>query len=102
MPSNNTRGKARRRHAKWRAAQRYGICLTTAHLERIVDDIRKGRALAGQPVTNTISIKIVQCQETRVAVLYSHKHHEIITCLPPCDGRVRALLGDSEVKTTCG
>ena len=94
---NYQRIRARRRHAKQRAAQRYGLCLTTADLAAIVETIRDSQAVARLRISKNTSIQLVDHDGLRVAVLYSHRHHEIVTCLPMTDWRVERLMSEKGV-----
>ena len=82
MPRYDRWRKHRRHHAKTRAAERYQVRLTDQDLVNIVGLIRNRKATATRPVSNSKSLKRIVYRDIDMIVLYSHRHHEVITFLP--------------------
>jgi hypothetical protein len=74
--------KHRRNHAKIRAEERYGIKLGNQDLLNIVGMIKKNNARTVVRLSTSKSIKVVNYMGHDFIVVYSCKHHEIITFLP--------------------
>ncbi len=75
--------KHRRCHARIRAAERYRLHLTRQDLRNIAGMIRNGKAAAGHRLSQSKSVALVNYQGRALIVLYSSRHDEVITFLPP-------------------
>lgn len=73
----------RRCHAKIRAAEHYGISLNNQDLANIIGMIRNRKANRSIRVSTSKAIKVITYQGKALVALYSNRHHEIITFLPP-------------------
>ena len=75
--------KHRRCHAKTRAAERYRVRLTNQDLVNIVGMIRNRKTDTLRRISNSKRIHRVAYRGAVMLVLYSVRHHEVITFLPP-------------------
>lgn len=75
----------RRDHAKRRADERYQVRLTNQDLKNIAGMIRNRKAETVRRISNSKRLHCVVYRETALLALYSCRHHEVITFLPPED-----------------
>jgi hypothetical protein len=70
-------------HAKVRAAERYGEALTRQDLKNIVGMIQNQKSRLVRRVSTSKRIHAVVYNGVEMLALYSARHQEIITFLPP-------------------
>lgn len=73
----------RRRHAKQRAAQRYGIDISDEALNHIRSLIKRGESRMLMRQSNSRVIHRVEVDGVVYVVAYHSERHEILTFLPP-------------------
>jgi hypothetical protein len=72
---------SQRVHAKRRAAERFGLTLTTVQLKAMERQIREGTALVVSRTSNSRSTWIVLHEAMQLRVVY-HRGRGIVTILP--------------------
>lgn len=72
---------AQRIHTKRRAAERYGLSLTTLQLKVLERQIREGRALLIERQSLTRALWLVDHEGQKIRVIH-HKGRGIVTALP--------------------
>lgn len=83
MSRANRWRKHRKCHAKIRAEERYSLALTNQDLANIAGMINNRKFIVRKRLSHTKSVNLVRYQQRRLVVLYSHRHNEVITFLPP-------------------
>jgi len=74
---------ARRKHARVRAVERYGIELTKKTRREILLLIRQGKILQSRRISTSRSIHKVEYQGQTIVLVYSRTTKDIVTVLPP-------------------
>jgi len=72
-----------KRHARWRAQERYGLPLSPSQYEGLVDQIAGGAAPLLQPYKGGLTIFAVQHRHLTLWAVYQETRHTILTFLPP-------------------
>lgn len=80
---------AQRFHTKKRAAQRYGLTLTTEKQQEIVRKIQNGDGWFLRAESKRITHWAIQYAGQTLPVVYDKARKELVTVLPP-----KALLGE--------
>ena len=75
------------RHAKERAAERYGTPINRREYYSLVDKIKSGQSRIVKRMSNTRAVHEVD----GMIVVYSNRIHKILTFLPPDCVEVRQL-----------
>ena len=83
MSRANRWRKHRKCHAKIRAEERYQLALTNQDLANIAGMINNRKTIARKRLTSSKSVNLIRYHQKPLVVLYSHRHKEIITFLPP-------------------
>lgn len=82
MPPN-AKKTAQRRHAKRRAAQRFGVNVGTETLRAAVTAIQSGQAKHIETQSNRISVHELEIHGILMRVVYDKHRKEIVTVLRP-------------------
>ena len=81
-PHTRTRAQSERIHFRRRALERYGLRLGDAAQDRIVEDIRAGRAVFVERQSHRVRIYDVQYAGQRMRVVYDRKRRLLVSALP--------------------
>lgn len=76
------KGKFLKRHAKTRAQQRYGVCLTSDDLREIVHKIQDQEARFEERRSNRVSVFRVEHNGDEFRVMYDRQRKQIATFIP--------------------